>query len=71
MRSLEPFPAVYGLTDRRISGIDSIPEIARRLFGVGVRLLQVREKELADGALLDAVREASEEARAAGATILV
>jgi shikimate kinase len=71
MRPLEPFPAVYGLTDRRISGIDAIPDIARRLFGAGIRLLQVREKELSDRDLLEAVRGVAEEARGARAAVLV
>jgi thiamine-phosphate diphosphorylase len=70
MRTLS-LPPVYALTDRRISGVESIPEMARRLFRVGIRLLQVREKDLADRALLAAVEESAGEARAAGATLVV
>jgi shikimate kinase len=49
----------------------SHPTIARRLLGVGVRCLQVREKELPDRRLLDEVEECAALAGAAGATLLV
>jgi thiamine-phosphate pyrophosphorylase len=52
-------PPVYAITDRAVSGIDDHVQIARRLFGVGIRLLQVREKEMADRELLEAVEEIS------------
>jgi thiamine-phosphate diphosphorylase len=50
-------PALYAITDRRASRIDSVPEIARRLVRLGVRCVQVREKEMADRELLSAVEE--------------
>ncbi len=37
-------PPVYAITDRAVSGVSSHAEIARRLFAVGIRLVQVREK---------------------------
>jgi thiamine-phosphate diphosphorylase len=64
-------PAIYAITDRTVSGIDDHVEIARRLFGVGIRLVQVREKELPDGELLAAVDAVGRLARDSGATTLV
>ncbi len=46
-------------------------EIARRLFGVGIRLLQVREKEIPDRGLLAAVEAVDAMARGNGAMLLV
>jgi len=45
--------------------------MAGRLFSVGIRFLQVRERDLPDRALLDAVESAAREARRAGATVVV
>jgi thiamine-phosphate diphosphorylase len=64
-------PAVYAITDRKVSGVNDHVEIARRLFGVGIRLLQVREKEMADRELLAAVEETSRLGRDQGAAVLV
>ncbi len=64
-------PAVYAITDREISGISSHVEIAGRLLGVGIRLLQVREKDVADRELLAAVEEISRLGRDNGAIVLV
>ncbi len=64
-------PAVYAISDRRVSGIDDHVEIARRLFRVGIRLLQVREKEMADRDLLAAVEEISRLARGDGSAVIV
>jgi thiamine-phosphate diphosphorylase len=64
-------PAIYAITDRTVSGIHDHVEIARRLFGVGIRLVQVREKELPDGELLAAVDAVGRLARDSGATPLV
>lgn len=64
-------PRIYAITDRTVSGIPDHVEIARRLFGVGVRWLQVREKELPDLRLLEAVEAIAPLARAHGATVLV
>jgi thiamine-phosphate diphosphorylase len=51
--------------------MDDIPEIARRLLRVGIRWIQVREKELPDRALLSAVEQTAELARTDEATVLV
>jgi thiamine-phosphate diphosphorylase len=64
-------PPVYAITDRAASGIDDHGEIARRLFHVGIRLVQVREKEWPDGRLLSAVDSVAELARAHNAAVLV
>jgi shikimate kinase len=64
-------PPVYAITDRKVSGIDDIPEIAQRLLRVGMRWIQVREKELPDRALLAAVDEVAARVRAEGGTALV
>jgi thiamine-phosphate diphosphorylase len=71
LRSSLILPAVYAITDRKVSGIDDHVEIARRLFGVGIRLLQVREKEMPDRELLAAVESVGRLARESGATVLV
>src|SRR5262245_25955998 len=64
-------PPLYAVTDRAVAGIDSVPAIAERLFRVGVRLLQVREKAIADRALLETVDAVRDLARPFGATVLV
>lgn len=64
-------PPIYAITDRLVSGVDSHAEIVRRLLDVGVRCVQVREKAMADGALLDQVEEAAALCRAAGGLVLV
>jgi thiamine-phosphate diphosphorylase len=71
LKSSLTLPAVYAITDRRVSGIDSHVEIARRLLAVGVRVVQVREKELPDSELLAAVDAVARLARESGATALV
>jgi thiamine-phosphate pyrophosphorylase len=64
-------PPLYAITDRPAAGVDSVPEIARRLFAVGVRCLQVREKAIPDRELLGAVEAVRDLARPAGAAVLV
>ena len=64
-------PLIYAITDRAVSGINDHAEIARRLLEAGIRLLQVREKELADGELLAAVDRVSALAGEEGARVLV
>jgi len=64
-------PPIYAITDRAVSGVDSHVEIARRLFGVGIGLLQVREKEMPDRELLAAVESVGRLARECGAAALV
>jgi thiamine-phosphate diphosphorylase len=64
-------PAIYAITDRAVSGVDSHVEIARRLFSVGIRLLQVREKTRTDRELLAETDEVSRLGRELDATVLV
>ena len=64
-------PPIYAITDRAVSGVDNHVEIARRLFGVGIRLIQVREKVLPDPELLAAVDAVGRLAGESGSTALV
>jgi thiamine-phosphate diphosphorylase len=64
-------PPIYAITDRRASGVESHAEIARRLAAVGVRCLQVREKNLPDRDLLREVEETAGIGRESGALVLV
>ena len=64
-------PLVYAITDRAASGLDDHAEIARRLFAVGIRCLQVREKKLPDRELLAAADAAVSRARVHGALLFV
>lgn len=64
-------PPIYAITDRKAAGGLDHAEIARRLFAVGIRWLQVREKELPDRILLEQVEECARLARGAGAILLV
>ncbi len=63
-------PLIYAITDRGAGGADA-PSIARRLFAVGVRALQVREKTLPDRERLAEVEAVMELGRAAGAAVFV
>ena len=71
LKSSLALPTVYAITDRTISGIDSHVDMAQRLFEVGVGLLQVREKEMADRDLLAQVDEVARLARRKDAVLLV
>jgi len=64
-------PPVYAVTDRRSSGIADHAAIAERLFRTGVRLVQIREKELPDGMLLAAVEGAAAAGKAHGGRVVV
>lgn len=64
-------PPIYAITDRAAAGGLSHVEICRRLLDVGVRCLQVREKELPDRRLLEEVEECGRLARGAGAILIV
>ena len=65
------FHRIYAITDRRTAGLDDHAEIAQRLFTVGVRLLQVRDKEISDRALLAAVERVAARASTFRASVLV
>jgi thiamine-phosphate diphosphorylase len=64
-------PHIYAITDRAAAGGLDHPAIARRLFAVGVRCLQVREKQLPDRDLLEQVEECARLARESGAILVV
>ncbi|HEY3203444.1 MAG TPA: thiamine phosphate synthase [Thermoanaerobaculia bacterium] len=66
-----PLAPVYAITDRAVSGIADVSEIARRLLAVGVRCLQVREKGMADRELLRTVETVGALGRERRATVLV
>jgi thiamine-phosphate pyrophosphorylase len=64
-------PPIYAITDRPLSGVSDHAAIAERLFRVGVRLVQLREKELPDRELLSAADRAVTAARPYGARVVV
>ena len=64
-------PPIYAITDGTASTAEDVARAADRLFGAGIRLLQVRERGLPDRILLDAVEAADRRAREVGATVLV
>jgi thiamine-phosphate pyrophosphorylase len=64
-------PPVYAITDRAASGGADPASIARRLFAVGIRCLQVRDKSTADRALLPSVESVARLGRTSGARVLV
>lgn len=47
---------LYGLTDEGLSRGRSLEEVARALFGAGIRILQYREKKMKDGLMLEKCR---------------
>jgi thiamine-phosphate diphosphorylase len=64
-------PPIYAISDGTARVPADVATMAGRLFSVGIRFLQVRERDLPDRALLDAVESAAREARRAGATVVV
>jgi thiamine-phosphate pyrophosphorylase len=56
-------PPVYALTDRAASGVADPVGLARRLFALGVRALQLREKAMPDRELLSAAEAIADAAR--------
>lgn len=64
-------PAVYAITDRGASGVEDPAEVVRRLFSVGVRCVQIRERALSDRALLAAADRVAALARPLGARAFV
>jgi thiamine-phosphate pyrophosphorylase len=64
-------PSIYAITDRAVSGVESHAEITRRLLDVGVRCVQVREKDMPDHALLGEVENVARLGRQAGALVFV
>jgi thiamine-phosphate diphosphorylase len=66
-----PLPPIYAITPGAAKRSEDISEIAGRLFEVGIRFLQVREKDLPDRELLEAVEAADLRARESGGTVIV
>lgn len=64
-------PPLYVLTDRALAGGRSHAAIVADLCRGGATLIQIREKRLADRALLEACREAVEVAGGSGARLIV
>jgi thiamine-phosphate diphosphorylase len=64
-------PLVYAITDRRASGVEDPGRLAEELINLGIRCVQIREKELSDRALLDAVERARAAATSSHASLLV
>ena len=71
MSARQILPAIYAITDRAVSGVSNHAEIARRLLSAGIRLIQVREKEMEDRELLAQVDEVAALARGNGAIPIV
>jgi thiamine-phosphate pyrophosphorylase len=65
------FPPVYAITDLAAAGAPDHASIARRLFSVGVRLLQVREKTRSDRELLPDLEACARLGREEDALVLV
>jgi thiamine-phosphate diphosphorylase len=66
-----PLPPIYAITPGAAKRSEDVSEIAARLFDAGIRFLQVREKDLTDTKLLEAVEAADLRARESGATVIV
>src|SRR5438105_10889600 len=64
-------PPIYAITPGTARRGEEVAEIAARLFEAGIRVLQVREKQLPDRELLRAVEGADSRAREFGATVIV
>lgn len=63
-------PRVYAITDCRLTGLSHAEQV-RRLAAGGIRLIQLREKEASPRAFYHQAREAVEQARELGVTILI
>ena len=64
-------PFVYPILDLELLRGRSAPDALRALAAGGARLVQLRAKSLADGALLEAARECLAAARGAGVPLIV
>ena len=64
-------PPIYAITDRAAAGGADPASIARRLFAVGIRCLQVRDKPAPDRELLASVEAVAALGREHGARVLV
>jgi len=64
-------PPIYAITDRKVSGISDHAVIAERLIRVGIRAVQVRDKEMSDRDLLSSVERVRSVASTVRARVLV
>ena len=64
-------PPVYAITDRDASGVADPADLALRFFSVGVRCVQLRDKELTDRELLRAADASAAHAKACGGLLVV
>jgi len=64
-------PVLYAVTDRRLAAGQSHAALVRLLALGGARLIQIRDKDLSDAALLHEARAARQEALAAGARLVM
>jgi thiamine-phosphate diphosphorylase len=64
-------PAIYAISPGDARSAAGVEDIARRFFGAGIRLLQVREPRMSDRDLLEAVEAARRQGSRFGATVLV
>ena len=72
MPRLPAFPFVYPILDLTVLGEGSgVDEAAAALLAGGARLVQLRAKDVADGALLAAVKRALAVVRAGGGALIV
>ena len=64
-------PTVYGISNAAAVGVDAFLRNLEDALGRGLRLVQIREKALADNALLDLASRAAALAHAHGAALLL
>ncbi len=64
-------PPVYAITDRAASGVSDLAALAGRLFALGIRCVQLREKSLPDRELVAAGDAVAALARACRAQVFV
>jgi thiamine-phosphate diphosphorylase len=64
-------PPVYAITDLAASGVSDHAALAGRLFSVGIRCVQLREKALPDRTFLEAADAAASLARACRARVFI
>lgn len=69
--SVRGLPPLYAITDRHRCGLDRAEDVARIFLEEGIRAVQIREKDLSDSDLLEAVQRAQEIATSRGALLLV
>jgi thiamine-phosphate pyrophosphorylase len=65
-----PFPRIYPITDRKVSGLSHTEQVERLING-GATLIQLREKDLHGRDFFEDAKRCVEIARAAGVKILI